>query len=71
MKRGRKTGQYTMEYALYRGDEFVDIGTADVLSNRYGIAIKTIQWLASSTEARKRNIERGYIVLKLGVKGDV
>lgn len=41
------------EYALYKGDTFVDMGTADYLAKLLNVKRETIKWLASPT-ARKR-----------------
>lgn len=41
------------EYALYKGDEFIDLGTKEYLSKLLGVTKKTIGWLASPS-ARKR-----------------
>ncbi|MCM1052489.1 MAG: hypothetical protein NC483_00705 [Ruminococcus sp.] len=41
------------EYALYKGDTFVDMGTADYLAELLNVRRETIKWLASPS-ARKR-----------------
>ena len=45
----------TVEYALYRGDEFLDIGTIKELSKRYNISVKTLRWY--STPCYKNKIK--------------
>lgn len=42
-------------YAIYRGDEFIGVGTAEELAKIHGVKPETIQWLASSS-ARKRGM---------------
>ena len=32
------------QYALYHGDEFVDVGTADEISKHTGIALRTLMF---------------------------
>ena len=49
-KVGRKPSPIV--YALYRGDEFIDIGTKYELSAKYGIDIKTIAWCSTPTGKR-------------------
>lgn len=71
MKRGRKVGHCFTEYALYKGDEFLDIGTADALSEKWNISKKTIHWLACCKRYHNQNHKGGYVVLKLGLKEDI
>lgn len=33
-------------YGLYRGDKFIDVGTAKEIAERQGLKPKTIRWLA-------------------------
>ena len=40
-------------YALYKGDEFIDMGTADELAKRRNVKPESIRWLATPS-ARKR-----------------
>lgn len=49
-KRGRKPSPIV--YALYRGDEFIDIGTKYELSAKYGISPVTIAWCSTPTGKR-------------------
>lgn len=44
-KRGKKPTPSV--FALYRGDEFIDIGTKYELSAKYGIDPKTIYWCST------------------------
>ncbi|MGL4774513.1 MAG: hypothetical protein ACRC2K_13210 [Clostridium sp.] len=57
------------EYAFYRGDEFVDIGTYKELSKKLGIKIETLQFYATSTY-RKRMEKRGAINYRIMVPLD-
>lgn len=41
------------EYAIYKGDKFIDLGTREYLAKRFGVTEKYISFLASPT-ARKR-----------------
>lgn len=36
------------EYALYKGDTFIDVGTLEELSKRQGIKINTLRWYKSN-----------------------
>ena len=38
---------YKKEYALYRGEEFIDIGTSKELAEKLNITVKSVQWYAS------------------------
>ncbi len=44
-------------YALYRGDEFLDIGDKYELALEYGLSPSFVRWLA--TPAAKASFERG------------
>lgn len=56
-------------YALYHGDEFVDIGTARELAELEGTSPKSIQW-AAAPSARKygdrTGSHGGRVVVKIG-----
>lgn len=53
-------------YAIYRGDEFVDLGTLDYLSKILNISRKTLQWLKSPTAMKRFDGSRnGLIVIKV------
>lgn len=54
------------EYAAYRGDEFLDIGTADYLAQKLGTTIAVIRWCAGSKRYRSQNHKRGLIIIPLG-----
>lgn len=59
MKANRK------DYALYKGDEFIDIGKASELSAKYGISENVIYWLAGSARAKSYPHKWGYVVIAL------
>lgn len=54
-----------MDYAIYKGDEFVDIGKASELAEKYGLQLKTIYWKAGSNRWKKRHHKSGYIIIPL------
>jgi hypothetical protein len=54
---GRKAGSHRARYALYKGEDFLGIGTAEQLAERLGVTIKTIRWYASP--ACKRRDSKG------------
>ena len=45
------------EYAYYKGEELIDIGTAEELSKKLNTSSKTIQWYAGSN--RWKNTKNG------------
>lgn len=49
----------TKVYILYKGDEFIDVGTLDELSERNGISKRTIR--TYSTPSRKRRRPNGML----------
>lgn len=52
------------EYALYRGDEFLKIGTTQELADYLGVKIRTILFYASPTYLKRTN-GNGYVVIKI------
>lgn len=64
-QRGRPRGS-KYEYALYKGEEFLDIGTAVFLANKFGLKEKTIRWLAFCRRKERLNHKSGYVVVPLG-----
>lgn len=64
-----KNGKRSLkEYALYKGDEFVDIGTSVMLYEAYGISGDFLSYLVSPTGRRKcesAKNPRGWIALRL------
>lgn len=55
MARRKKT------YAMYKGDEFVDLGTIDELSERLNLTKDTLYWYTSEI-ARNRKGNRKYLI---------
>ena len=51
-------------YALYHGDNFIDLGTRDYLAKLLGVTVKTISYYATPTY-QKRNDYKGYIVIRI------
>ena len=52
------------EYALYKGDKFLTIGTIEELAAYLNVKRKTITFYASPTYLKRHN-GNGYIVIKL------
>ena len=52
-------------YALYKGEKFVDVGTAKELAARHKVKRDTIYWLASPA-AHKR--DRGKMVFAVPIE---
>lgn len=52
------------EYALYRGDTFVDLGSASYLAKRQGVTKQTILYYRTPTY-QKRNNYKGYVLIKI------
>ena len=47
-------GRHAKEYALYRGEEFIDIGTAEDLDKKANTTVNTIQWYAGSNRWKNK-----------------
>lgn len=52
------------EYALYKGDEFLEIGTYEELAKYLGVSKRTIQFYLSSSN-KKRDKGNKYVVVKI------
>ncbi|TDL96701.1 hypothetical protein ERX27_07550 [Macrococcus brunensis] len=53
----RKEDSPEPEYAFYDGDEFIDLGTKEQLQKKWGLAAKTLTYMAAPV-ARKRGLKR-------------
>ena len=51
------------EYALYKGDKFIDIGTKEYLANLLNVRKETIEFYASPTKLKRT--ENGYVVIRI------
>ncbi len=57
-------GRKAKEYALYRGDEFLDIGTKKELCERHGVPFATLEHL-TTREAKLRYSGHGLCLVSL------
>lgn len=55
-------------YALYRGDELVDVGTARELAGRLGVTVEYVRWMATPT-ARRRDRGRRLLAYRIDNEG--
>lgn len=56
------------EYALYKGDKFLDIGTAEELADKFNVKPATIKWYSMPTNLRrieKRKSYNGLVAVRL------
>lgn len=51
-------------FALYRGDQFIDLGTIEYLANLLGVKERTIKFYSTPTY-QKRNNYQGYVVIRI------
>ena len=54
----------TSDYALYRGDDFIDLGKPQELAERNNVTIKTIYWLATE-QNHKRDKGNRLVAIKI------
>lgn len=57
--------KHMKQYALYKGEEFIDIGTAKELAEKIGTTVKTLYWYAYSGRYKSKEHKRGYVVVLL------
>lgn len=56
------------EYAVYRGEEFITIGTAKECADETGVIAKSIRWLSTPIAKKRqanRKMKNGLVVLRL------
>lgn len=68
MKRNGRMGNKVV-YALYRGDTFIDVGTAFELAEKLNIRVKTLREYATPRH-KNRNGDGGYIAVRIGKEAD-
>lgn len=51
-------------YALYKGDDFVDIGTSKELAKIMGVKMNTI-WFYASNEWKKRSNNESWVLVEI------
>ncbi len=61
MSRKKDTNQW---WAMYKGDEFIDMGTLEYLSKKYHVRKDTIRFYSTPTY-KKRNHKNGLITFKV------
>lgn len=52
------------EYALYKGDKFIDIGTKEYLAKLLNVRKETIEFYATPTHLQRIK-DNGYIVVRI------
>lgn len=52
------------EYAVYKGDQFIDLGTADYLANKLGVPRKTI-WYWTAPAYWKKNKGNSLVAIRI------
>jgi len=53
-------------YAIYKGDEFIDLGTLKELGEKLGIAPNTVYFYSTPTYKKRIKGDNGLIVIKIG-----
>lgn len=53
------------EYALYHGDKFIAIGTADELARKQGVAPETIKFYATPAYAARDKGQNRFIAVRI------
>lgn len=57
-------------YALYKGDEFIDIGTKVELAEKLGVDTKTIGHY-STPAYQRRNDYKGWVVIRIEEENEI
>ena len=58
------------EYAYYKGEELIDIGTAEELSKKLNTSSKTIQWYAGSNRWKNKKNGRKNRITVIAIEDD-
>lgn len=53
------------EYALYKGEDLLDIGTLEYLSKKFKIKIKTLLFYQTPTQKKRTSEDKGRRLVKL------
>ena len=53
----------TKEYAIYKGDTFLDIGTLDELCVKFNKKRKNLQWIANARRGKEKEHKWGYVLV--------
>lgn len=62
-------GIHASVYALYKGDEFLDIGTLKQLSEKHNMKLSTLRFLSSPANRRRRK-GNGLLIINIGSVDD-
>lgn len=54
-----------IQYALYKGDEFIALGTKYYLADYIGVTVRTIEFYTSPTYRKRNKKGNCYIVIKI------
>ena len=54
-----------IEYALYKGDEFIMIGTRRQLAERLGVSEDSVQYYMTPTYKKRRKTDNCIVVFRL------
>ncbi len=75
MKNLQRKHRSRMVYALYKGDNFVDMGTAEDLAKAMNVKPKFIKYLASPANLKKienrNNSKNAMITVRVGFENEV
>ena len=52
-------------YAMYKGDEFIDLGTAKELAQRHNTTISTIYWYIYSSAWKKKRKDNWLLIVPM------
>ena len=58
-------GRHKSEYAIYKGDESIDLGTAEELSKKLGLTVKTIQFLATKAHHNRATSDNWMVAIRI------
>lgn len=58
------------EYALYKGEILLDIGTLDYLSNKFKIKRKTLLFYQTPSQKRRTSEEKGRRLVRIDLESD-
>lgn len=53
------------EYALYKGDELLDVGTLQYLTKKFNVKIKTLLFYQTPTQKKRTSERKGRRLVKL------
>ena len=58
-------GRHKSVYAIYKGDDFIDLGTAEELSKKLGVKVNTIRYMATKAHHKRATSDNWMVAIRI------